>query len=207
MDLITKYFPNLTEQQLQQFGQLQALYAEWNAKINVVSRKDIDNLYERHVLHSLSIAKVIDFVPGSKMLDVGTGGGFPGIPLAILFPESQFHCIDAIGKKISVVNGVAEALGLANVKGEHIRVEKVKGKYDFVLSRAVTRFDKFRKLVAKNISKTNNNSLKNGILYIKGGDFQEELEGVEKLVSLHDITQWFNEEFFETKKVIHLPIQ
>lgn len=206
MELIHKYFNNLSSEQIRQLSALQELYAEWNARINVVSRKDIDNLYERHVLHSLSVAKLIQFTDNTSLLDVGTGGGFPGIPLAIMFPNCQFHLIDAIGKKISVVNGVAEALGLQNVKGEHIRVEKVKNRYDFVLSRAVTRFDEFRKLVRKNISNQSNNSLANGILYIKGGEFTEELAGVENQVTLHPISEWFEEEFFETKKIIHLPV-
>lgn len=206
VSLITKYFPDLSPSQLKAFEQIGPLYREWNDKINVISRQDIDNLYERHILHSLAIAKVIQFKPGTRILDVGTGGGFPGIPLAIVFPETQFHLIDSIGKKITVVNEVSSALQLRNVKGEQIRVEKVKNTYDFVISRAVTRFDKFRALTRKNISTKQINDLKNGILYLKGGDFAEELEGIENKATLFPITDFFTEAFFETKKVIHLPI-
>lgn len=204
MDTIIKYFPNLTETQKEQFGKLQSLYAEWNDKINVISRKDIDNLYINHVLHSLAIAKVITFVNGTKLLDVGTGGGFPGIPLAIMFPNCNFHLVDSIGKKITVVNAVAEALHLTNVKGEHTRVENLNTKYDFVISRAVTRFDNFYKMTNKCISKGESNSLKNGILYLKGGNFDEELNVIKKPTTLYNISDFFDEPFFITKKVIHL---
>ncbi|MDA3892285.1 MAG: 16S rRNA (guanine(527)-N(7))-methyltransferase RsmG [Salinivirgaceae bacterium] len=206
MHLIEKYFPNLNKSQINAFKQLGSLYTEWNEKINVISRKDIDKLYTHHVLHSLAIAKVIQFVPDTRILDVGTGGGFPGIPLAIMFPKTKFHLIDSIGKKITVVNGVAEALKLENVRGEQIRVESVKNKYDFIISRAVTRFDKFRTITRKNINSEHNNKLKNGILYLKGGDFKEELTGVEKKIKLYNISDFFEDSFFETKKVIHLAI-
>lgn len=206
VQLIEKYFPNLTSEQQSAIDQLGALYTDWNAKINVISRKDMDNFYEHHVLHALAIAKVIDFKPGTKLLDVGTGGGFPGIPLAILFPECQFHLIDAINKKITVVKEVTSALGLKNVSAEQKRVEQLKTRYDFVLSRAVTRFDKFYMLCRKNVSYQNNNDLINGILYLKGGDFQDELNAVKAKTKLYPISDFFNEEYFETKKVIHVGI-
>lgn len=204
--LITRYFPNLSTQQLDAFEQLGTLYAEWNEKINVISRKDIENLYLHHVLHSLAIAKIISFAPGSQVLDVGTGGGFPGIPLAIMFPDTQFNLIDAIGKKITVVNEVSQALNLTNVKGEQIRVENLKKKYHFIVSRAVTRFDKFQAIARKNIDSKQFNSLKNGIIYLKGGDFQDEIAGFEKKLTLYPIADFFDETFFETKKVIHLVV-
>ena len=206
MHLINKYFPELNQNQINSFGKLGNLYYEWNEKINVISRKDIDNLYLHHVLHSLAIAKIIQFKAGSQILDVGTGGGFPGIPLAIMFPDVQFHLVDSIGKKITVVNEVADALKLTNVKGEHTRVESIKKQYDFVISRAVTRFDKFRIITRKNIHKKNNNKLNNGILYLKGGDFSDELEGVEKQITLYNISNFFNEPYFETKKVVHMTV-
>lgn len=203
MEIIKRYFPDITSSQIRAFSQMADLYAEWNNKINVISRKDIDQLYTRHILHSLAIAKIITLKPGSSVLDVGTGGGFPGIPLAIMFPESKFHLIDSIGKKITVVNGVVESLGLKNVKGEQVKVEQVKTKYDFVVSRAVTRFDRFRALTRKNISSENKNKLKNGIIYLKGGDFADELEGVKHKTHLFNISNFFDDPFFETKKVIH----
>ena len=203
MDLILKYFPNLTEKQIQQFSQLQNLYTDWNAHINVISRKDMDNLYIKHVLHSLAIAKVIDFSDGSKILDVGTGGGFPGIPLAIIFPEVEFLLVDSIGKKIKVVNEVATAINLKNLKAQHARAEQVVGQFDFVVSRAVTKMKVFQKWVRKRISVKQNNTLFNGILYLKGGDLTEELKGI-KNVDLYDIPNFFEEEFFETKKVVHI---
>jgi 16S rRNA (guanine527-N7)-methyltransferase len=204
MDIITKYFPDLTSQQLEQFGRLKDLYSEWNAKINVISRKDIEQLYERHVLHSLAIAKIIRFTPGTKVLDVGTGGGFPGIPLAIMFPETSFMPIDSIGKKIKVVTEVASALDLQNINAQHVRVEDVKQKFDFVVSRAVTAFPRFVAMVRNRVSDQNNNTLANGILYLKGGDFEEETAQFEKQIKIYDLQSFFEEEFFETKKLIHM---
>lgn len=206
MDCILKYFPNIDATQRERFAKLQALYSEWNEKINVISRKDIDNLYVNHVLHSLAIAKVISFADGTRLLDVGTGGGFPGIPLAIMFPNCQFHLVDSIGKKITVVNAVADALGLVNVKGEHTRVEQVKEKCDFVVSRAVTRFDSFYNMTRKCVRQGGNNQLANGILYLKGGDFDDELKAVKREYELFNIQDFFDEPFFETKKVIHLAL-
>lgn len=206
MELITKYFPDLTPQQIEQFKQLQSLYQEWNEKINVISRKDIDELYERHVLHSLSIAKVIQFQPNTSVLDVGTGGGFPGIPLAILFPETQFYLIDAIGKKIKVVQEIALALGLKNVRAEQIRAEKVKEEFDFVVSRAVTQMSQFVPWVRKKIKKESTHTFKNGIFYLKGGDLSEELAPFAS-VQQFNIADFFEEDFFETKKVVYLPIK
>ncbi len=207
MEIVTKYFPDLTGQQLDQFGRLGSLYEEWNVKINVISRKDIEQLYERHVLHSLAIAKIIRFKPGTTVLDVGTGGGFPGIPLAILFPETSFMLIDSIGKKIKVVNEVASALGLSNVNGQHIRVEEVKQKFDFVISRAVTAFPRFVSMVRTKISDQSSNDLPNGILYLKGGDFNEEIEPFGKQIKVYELSSFFQEEFFETKKLIHMTLK
>lgn len=206
MEIIEKYFTDLTEEQKDRFSQLKGLYTHWNSQINVISRKDIDSLYLHHVLHSLSIAKVMKFKPGTKIMDVGCGGGFPGIPLAILFPECDFYMVDSIGKKIKVVNEVATALKLKNVKAEHTRVQQVKEKFDFIVSRAVTAFPKFVNMVRKNSSPKDKNSLANGILYIKGGDFQEEIAGYGDKVQLFDCTSFFEEEFFETKKVVHLEL-
>lgn len=206
MDCILKYFPNIDATQRERFAKLQSLYSDWNEKINVISRKDIDNLYVNHVLHSLAIAKVISFTDGTRLLDVGTGGGFPGIPLAIMFPNCQFHLVDSIGKKITVVNAVADALGLVNVKGEHTRVEQVKEKCDFVVSRAVTRFDSFYNMTRKCVRQGGNNQLANGILYLKGGDFDDELKAVKREYELFNIQDFFDEPFFETKKVIHLAL-
>lgn len=207
MDIILKYFPDLTSQQLEQFGRLEALYTEWNAKINVISRKDIEQLYERHILHSLAIAKIIQFKPGTSVLDVGTGGGFPGIPLAIMFPETSFMPIDSIGKKIKVVSEVAAALGLQNVNAQHIRVEDVKQKFDFVISRAVTAFPRFVAMVRTKISDQNKNTLPNGILYLKGGDFEEETAPFEKQIKVYELKSFFQEEFFDTKKLIHMTLK
>lgn len=206
MKILKKYFPELSELQVSQFERLEELYKDWNSKINVISRKDIDELYLRHVLHSLGIAKVQNFSAGSKILDVGTGGGFPGIPLAILFPETEFHLVDSIGKKIKVVKGVSEALELKNLKADHIRAEEVKGEFDFIVSRAVTTMPDFVKWVRKKVAKNQKNELRNGILYLKGGDLTEELS-VFTSASLYDLSDFFEEEFFETKKVVHLPIK
>ena len=203
MDIIQKYFKNLTETQIAQFSKLQELYQDWNLKINVVSRKDIDELYLRHVLHSLGIAKVISFKNGSKVLDVGTGGGFPGIPLAILFPETQFHLVDSIGKKIKVVDEVVTGLGLTNVKTTHGRVEEVKDTYDFIVSRAVAQMETFVGWTKGRIAKKQNHDLKNGILYLKGGDLTEELQKYTS-ATIYDLPDYFDEDFFETKKVVHL---
>ena len=204
--LISHYFPQLTERQKDQFAQLGNLYREWNDKINVISRKDVDNLYVNHVLHSLGIAKVMEFKSGASVLDVGTGGGFPGIPLAILFPETKFHLVDSIGKKITVVNAVAEVVGLTNVKAEQIRAEQIKAKYDFVVSRAVTRMKEFYGWVNNKIKSESVHTLDNGILYLKGGDLDEEMSELKKRYSMYDLTDYFKEEFFETKKVVYLPI-
>ena len=207
MDLLLKYFPNLTPLQLHQFEALEGMYRDWNAKINVISRKDIDELYVRHVLHSLSIAKMIRFRPGTTLLDVGTGGGFPGIPLAILFPECQFTLIDAIGKKITVVQAVADQLELTNVKAQKNRIQEIKLKYDFVLSRAVTAFPEFVAMVRKNVSPQSNNAIPNGIIYLKGGDFEAEISPFRATAEIYDLSKIFTEPFFETKKAIYLPVR
>jgi 16S rRNA (guanine527-N7)-methyltransferase len=206
MEAILKHFPYLTDIQKEQFQQLDSLYHEWNEKINVISRKDIDALYTKHVLHSLGIAKIQSFEPGTFILDVGTGGGFPGIPLAILFPETRFYLIDVIAKKIKVVQAVADALGLKNVKAEQIRAENVKGDFDFIVSRAVTNMPDFVSWVKTKIKKQHKHELKNGILYLKGGDLTEELAAFPK-ATLYDLADFFEDEFFETKKVVHLPLK
>lgn len=206
MDLISQNFPDLTAEQLAQYAKLEGLYKDWNSRINVISRKDIDSLYVRHVLHSLGIAKVQPFLPSSKVLDVGTGGGFPGIPLAIMFPETEFVLVDSIGKKIKVVEEVALALGLKNVTAIHGRAEKVKGEFDFIVSRAVTHMDDFVKWVRKKVRRKSRHQLKNGILYLKGGDLKEELKHFPG-AKLFDLTDYFDDTFFETKKVVHLPIK
>ena len=206
MELILKYFPNLTENQIRQFKELEELYKDWNLKINVVSRKDIDELYLRHVLHSLGIAKVLEFKDGSKILDVGTGGGFPGIPLAILFPECQFHLVDSIAKKLKVVNEVVEGLGLTNVKTTHSRVEDIDDTFDFIVSRAVAIMPTFVHWVKGKIAKKQNHELKNGILYLKGGDLTEELKTY-KTATIYNLSDYFEEAFYETKKVVHLPLK
>jgi 16S rRNA (guanine527-N7)-methyltransferase len=205
-EIIFNYFPSLTASQSDQFSKLYGLYADWNEKINVISRKDIENLYVNHVLHSLGIAKVISFKPGTSVLDVGTGGGFPGIPLAILFPETNFHLVDSIGKKITVVNAVADGLGLKNVKGEQIRAEQIKGKYDFIVSRAVTRLREFYGWIHQKVKDKSVHELDNGILYLKGGDLDEELRELKKPYSLYNLSDYFNEDFFETKKVVYVPL-
>ncbi len=205
-ELIFTYFPDLTSVQKEQFTRLLPLYQEWNAKINVISRKDIDNLYLNHVLHSLGIAKFTTFNQGASILDVGTGGGFPGIPLAILFPETQFHLVDSIGKKITVVKNVAEGIGLKNVRAEQIRAEQIKAEYDFIVSRAVTRLKEFYGWVHRKVKKQSKHTLYNGILYLKGGDLDEELAELKKPHQLFDLGQVFKEEFFETKKVVYIPL-
>lgn len=205
-DLILKYFPQLTETQIAQFEALDALYHDWNAKINVISRKDIDNLYPHHILHSLGIARIIKFRPGTQILDLGTGGGFPGIPLAILFPESQFKLVDSIGKKVKVAQAVAEAIGLKNCVCEHKNVIEEKGKYDFIVSRAVMPMPDLVKLVRKNIHHEQRNSLPNGILTLKGGDIQEEMRPFKKFSEVWDLISHFDDEFFETKKVAYVSL-
>ncbi|BDC98081.1 16S rRNA (guanine(527)-N(7))-methyltransferase RsmG [Persicobacter psychrovividus] len=207
VDIIFKYFPDLTEKQKEQFTQLKDLYYEWNAQINVISRKDIEELYVRHVLHSLAIAKVMAFRPGADVLDVGTGGGFPGIPLAIMFPEANFHLIDSIGKKITVVQNVAKALGLTNVKAEQVRAEKVKTKYDFVVSRAVTRIKPFFNWIRTHFKEESKHTLFNGILYLKGGDLTEEMKELGRPYDEYQIPDFFSEAFFETKKVIYIEVE
>ena len=204
MDRILKYFPNLSNKQKDQFAQLAPLYAEWNERINVISRKNIEALYLRHVLHSLGIAKVQPFLPGSRVLDIGTGGGFPGIPLAILFPETEFVLVDSIGKKIKVVSEVARGLGLENVEAVHGRAEKQKSQFDFVVSRAVTNMSDFVKWTRNKFSKESRHPLANGILYLKGGDLQEELKPFPK-ARIYPLSEYFIEDFFETKMVVYLP--
>ncbi len=206
MYIIQKYFPDLTEEQNRQFILLQSLYEEWNNKINVISRKDIDQLYERHVLHSLAIAKIIRFKNKTSILDVGTGGGFPGIPLAILFPECSFHLVDSIEKKINVVQKISLALNLRNITSEKIRAEKIKNQYDFIVSRAVTAFPAFYNWVKTKIKHESKNELKNGILYLKGGDLNEELKDFKSKIKTFEISKFYSESFFETKKIIYLPI-
>lgn len=206
MELIQKYFPNLTQEQIAQFAALQELYKDWNLKINVVSRKDIEELYLRHVLHSMGIAKIQEFKPDAGILDVGTGGGFPGIPLAILFPETHFHLVDSIGKKIKVVDEVVEGLQLKNVKTTNARVEEIKGNYDFIVSRAVAAMPTFVHWVKGKIAKTSRHELKNGILYLKGGDLNEELQDY-KSAKIYNLSEYFSEEFYETKKLVHLPLK
>jgi 16S rRNA (guanine527-N7)-methyltransferase len=206
MEEILKHFPDLTAVQIAQFENLDQIYRDWNAKINVISRKDIDQLYTNHVLHSLAIAKIQKFEPGTYILDVGTGGGFPGIPLAILFPETRFYLIDVILKKINVVKAVAEALELKNVKAEQIRAENVKGDFDFIVSRAVTNMPDFVSWIKDKIKKQQKHELKNGILYLKGGDLTAELADFPKATQF-DIANFFDADFFETKKVVHLPLK
>lgn len=206
MDLITSYFTGLTEKQSAQFAKLEELYKYWNVQINVISRKDIDELYLRHVLHSLGIAKVQGFKPEATVLDVGTGGGFPGIPLAILYPDTYFYLVDSISKKIKVVNEVAASIGLKNIQAQHDRAEKVKGEFDFIVSRAVTNMNDFVKWTRKKVAKKQHHELANGILYLKGGDLTEELTNFPK-ATLYNLSDYFKEDFFETKKVVHLPLK
>jgi 16S rRNA (guanine527-N7)-methyltransferase len=205
ISIITKYFPRLTELQKEQFSKLKDLYELWNAQINVISRKEIDLLYERHVLHSLAIAKYISFKPGTAILDVGTGGGFPGIPLAIMFPEAEFFLVDSVGKKIKVVNEVVAGLGLTNVRTAHVRAEEIKEWFDFVISRAVTDFDEFNHWVKRKFNKDSFNSLRNGIIYLKGGDLTEELKRYQSKVKVTELKKYFSEEFYETKKLVYMP--
>ena len=203
--LILSYFPDLTEKQIEQFDRLEELYQEWNSKINVISRKDMDQFYVHHVLHSLGIAKVMNFQPGTKILDIGTGGGFPGIPLAILFPDTHFHLVDSIGKKITVVKEVAKALKLGNVEAQQARAESLVRKYDFVISRAVTRMINFYPWVKGKIKREDFNEFQNGILYLKGGDVDEEMEELDKSYVTYHLSDYFKEDFFETKKVVYMP--
>ena len=203
--LIQSYFPELTEKQLIQFDQLQELYEDWNSKINVISRKDMEQFYTRHVLHSLGIAKVISFQPGTKILDIGTGGGFPGIPLSILFPDTHFHLVDSIGKKITVVKDVAKTLKLSNVEAQQARAEQLVRKYDFVISRAVTRMINFYPWVKGKIKREDFNEFQNGILYLKGGEVDEEMEELDKSYVVYHLEDYFKEDFFETKKVVYMP--
>lgn len=203
--LILSYFPDLTEKQIEQLDRLQDLYTEWNSKINVISRKDMEQFYIRHVLHSLGIAKVMSFQPGTKVLDIGTGGGFPGIPLAILFPDTHFHLVDSIGKKISVVKDIAKQLKLSNVEAQQARAESLVRKYDFVVSRAVTRMANFYPWVKGKIKKEDFNEYPNGILYLKGGDVDEEMEETRKSYVTYHLEDYFKEDFFETKKVVYMP--
>lgn len=206
IEIITKYFPLLSEQQQLQFGRLYNLYLDWNAKINVISRKDIENLYEHHVLHSLGIAKFINFKPGTRVMDLGTGGGFPGIPLAILFPEASFHLVDSIGKKIKVVDEVASAIGLKNITSRHARAEEEKGKFDFVVSRAVMPLADLVKIIRKNISAEQKNSIPNGLICLKGGELENELKVFKNKTIVHSLSESFSESFYETKKVVYVTI-
>ncbi|MDE6002236.1 MAG: 16S rRNA (guanine(527)-N(7))-methyltransferase RsmG [Prevotella sp.] len=206
MDILLKYFPHLSTEQQQQFAALDALYRDWNAKINVISRKDIDNLYEHHVLHSLAIAKMIQFTPRTRILDFGTGGGFPGIPLAIMFPDCQFKLIDGTGKKIRVAQAVCDAIGLKNCHPEHLRGEDEKGKYDFVVSRAVMPLPDLLKLVRKNIAKEQHNAMPNGVICLKGGDVQAETQPFRNIVETDELARWFSEEWFKQKHCIYVPV-
>ena len=207
MEIIQKYFPHLTALQAEQFAQLEVLYNDWNAKINVISRKDIQNLYEHHVLHSLGIAKVVNFKEGTTVMDLGTGGGFPGIPLAILFPNVQFHLVDSIGKKVKVANEVATAIGLKNVKFSHARAEEIKEQYDFVVTRAVMPMVDLVKVARKNISKEQHNAVPNGIIALKGGELAGEIASMKNISTVWELSDFFEEEYFETKKVVHVTIK
>ena len=206
MEQILKYFPHLTEEQQKQLSALYELYADWNSKINVISRKDIGNLYEHHVLHSLGIAKVINFRPGSEVMDLGTGGGFPGIPLAILFPDTRFRLVDSIGKKLKVAAGVAQSIGLKNVSVCHERAEDEKGRFDFVVSRAVMPLPDLMKIIGKNIRKEQQNALPNGLTCLKGGELQQEVQPFKHKATLWNLSEFFEEEFFETKKIVYVPM-
>lgn len=206
MDIILKYFPNLSEVQKQQFAALYDLYTDWNSKINVISRKDITNLYEHHVLHSLGIAKIIQFRPGTEVMDLGTGGGFPGIPLAILFPDTHFHLVDSIGKKVKVATKIAQAIGLKNVTTRHCRAEEEKQQFDFVVSRAVMPLTDLLKIIRKNIRKEQHNALPNGLICLKGGELEKEVMPVKHQALVYDLKDYFEEEYFETKKVVYVTI-
>lgn len=206
MEIIKKYFPNLTEPQAEQFAQLEALYSDWNTKINVISRKDIQNLYEHHVLHSLGIAKIINFKEGTTIMDLGTGGGFPGIPLAILFPQAQFHLVDSIGKKVKVASEVANAIGLKNVKFSHARAEEIKEQYDFVVTRAVMPMVDLIKVSRKNIQREQKNAIPNGILALKGGELEREIASMKNIATVWELSDYLEEEYFKTKKVVHVAI-
>ncbi|MGC3943920.1 MAG: 16S rRNA (guanine(527)-N(7))-methyltransferase RsmG [Chryseolinea sp.] len=205
-DLIFQYFPNLLPEQKIQFEKLRSLYELWNDRINVISRKDVGNLYVNHVLHSLAIARIVEFKPGASIMDVGTGGGFPGIPLAILFPNTKFHLVDSIGKKITVVKEVASGLGLTNVNAQQIRAEELKSEYDFIVSRAVTRLKEFHGWVRGKVKATSAHPIQNGILYLKGGDLEEELSELKRPMQVFNIPDFFQEPFFETKKVVYVPM-
>lgn len=204
--IIQKYFPHLTELQVEQFAQLEALYNDWNAKINVISRKDIQNLYEHHVLHSLGIAKVVNFKDGTTIMDLGTGGGFPGIPLAILFPNVQFHLVDSVGKKVKVASEVATAIGLQNVKFSHARAEEIKEQYDFVVTRAVMPMVDLMKVARKNIHKEQHNAVPNGIIALKGGELAGEIASMRNISTVWELSDFFEEEYFKTKKVVHVTV-
>ena len=206
MESIIKYFPNITERQKEQFAALYDLYFDWNSKINVISRKDIENLYQHHVLHSLAIAKYITFKPGTTIMDMGCGGGFPGIPLAIMFPDVQFHLVDSIGKKVRVASEIANAIGLTNVRTSHSRAEEIKDKYSFVVSRAVMPMPDLVKICRKNVNKEQHNALPNGIICLKGGDLQAELQPFKNCVDTIDLSNYFEEEFFKGKKVVYVPV-
>lgn len=206
MELILKYFPNLSEEQQKQFAALYDLYIDWNSKINVISRKDIENLYEHHVLHSLGIAKITNFTPGTSIMDLGTGGGFPGIPLAILFPETKFNLVDSIGKKVRVANEVADAIGLKNVTFRHARAQEEKGMFDFVVSRAVMPLTDLIDIIKKNITKEQKNALPNGLICLKGGELEHETMPFKNKVVISNLSDYFKEEFFETKKVVYVPL-
>lgn len=206
MDIILKYFPNITEKQKQQFAALYDLYADWNSKINVISRKDIENLYTHHALHSLGIAKLIQFKDGSKIMDVGTGGGFPGVPLAILFPKCNFLLVDSIGKKVRVATEVSSAIGLENIQFRHCRAEEVKEQFDFVVSRAVMPLPDLVKIIRKNVSKEQQNALPNGLICLKGGNLEGELKPFKKTAEADDLSMYFEEEYFKTKKIVYVLI-
>ena len=205
--LIQKYFPNITDTQAEQFSQLESLYGEWNAKVNVISRKDIQNLYEHHVLHSLGIAKVIQFSSGSQVMDLGTGGGFPGIPLAIMFPDVEFHLVDSIGKKVKVAAEVARSIGLKNVRYSHSRAEDIHGEYDFIVSRAVMPMADLMKCSRKNVARQQRNSLPNGFVALKGGDLAGELACMKNLCTVWKLSDWFEEDFYKEKKVVHVCVK